>query len=227
MRENWKITAAIVAHGKGLADGLLYATDIFTLRPRLGARTAELKITGNEPKFRFQIKGRSDLAVFREGATMTRTALLWAIEVKPKKTFSSLSDINKALREGAIQLIGMNADNHYTSPSVIVTAFGEQHFILYLEREASPEIRLCYHLRIKMATSFAAAVAFVQELAKNPGISGNFASPPTPSGSPLQGTPEKVTAKKDDDDDDDYDDTNVQVFAAEELARMENLNVKG
>jgi hypothetical protein len=185
-----------------------------------------LKLTGNEPKFKFQIKGRSDLAVFHEGATMTRTALLWAIEVKPKTSFSGSRNINRALREGAMQLIGMNADNHYSSPSVIVTALMQRHFILYLERDASPEKILVYHLRIKKATSFAAAVAFVQELAEHPCISGNFASPPTPFNSPPHGTPEKETAE-DDDDDYDYDDSNVQVFAAEECAQMKNLNLKG
>jgi hypothetical protein len=224
LRDKWNIAAAIIAEGKGLADGLLYATDIFTLRPSLRDRTAELKKTGNEPKFKFRIKGRTDLAVFHEGAKMTRTALLWAIEVKPKKNFSSIGDINRALREGVMQLIGMNADNHYSSPSVIVTALMQQHFILYLERDASAEIRLMYHLRIKKATSFAAAIAFVQELAKNPCISGNFASPPTPSNSPPQGSPEKETAE---DDDYDYDDSNVQIFAAEECAQIKNLNLKG
>jgi hypothetical protein len=192
LRDIWNITAAIVAEGKGLADGLLYATDIFTLRPSLRARTAELVLTGIEPKFKFRIKGRSDLAVFHEGATMTRTALLWAIEVKPNKNFTSRRDINRALREGVMQLIGMNGDNHYySSPSVIVTALIQQYFILYLKRDASPEKRLMYHLRIKKATSFAAAVAFVQELAKNPCISGNFASPPTPFKSPPHGTPHR------------------------------------
>ena len=228
LRDICNISAIIVAEGKGLAGGLLYATDIFTLRPNLRARTAELMLTGNEPKFKFRIKGRSDLAVFREGATMTRTALLWAIEVKPKTNFSGSDNINRALREGAMQLIGMNADNHYSSPSVIVTALTQLHFILYLERDASPEKRLVYHLRIKKATSFAAAVAFVQQLAEYPCISGNFASPPTPSSnSPPQGTPEKETAEDDDDDDYDYDDSNVQVFAAEECAQMKYLNLKG
>ena len=225
LRDIWNISAVIVAEGKGLAGGLLYATDIFTLRPRLRARTAELELTGNEPKFKFRIKGRSDLAVFHEGATMTRTALLWAIEVKPKTSFSGSRNINRALREGAMQLVGMNADNHYSSPSVIVTALMQLHFILYLERDASPEKKLVYHLRIKKATSFAAAVAFVQELAKNPCISGSFASPPTPSNSLPHGTPEKETAE--DDDEYDYDDSNVHVFAAEECAQMKNLNLKG
>ena len=234
LRDVWSINATVVAEGNGLADGLLYVSDIFTLRPHVGARTAELKIEGQEPKFRFCIKGRTDLAVFNEGAAMTCSELLWAIEVKPKKKFSSPADINRALREGVLQLIGMNADNQYTSPSVIVTAFMRQHYILYLERDDRPELSLRYHLRVKKTASFAAAIAFVQERSKLPCSSANFASPPTPSHSPSQSTPEKGVKSKDDCDDEDedyYDDSNVQLLGAEELEAvkfaLEEVDLKG
>ena len=102
---------------------------------------------------------------------MTCSELLWAIEVKPTKKFSSQADIDRALREGVLQLIGMNAgDNHHTSPSVIVTAFMSLRYIFYLERD-----------RVKKTASFAAAIAFVQERSKLHGISGNIASPSIPS----------------------------------------------
>ena len=112
---------------------------------------------------------------------MTCSELLWTIEVKPKKKFTSQADIDRALREGVLQLIGMNADNNYTSPSVIVTAFMSLRYILYLERDRLPELKFRYHLRMKKTASFAAAIAFVQERSKLNGISENIASLSIPS----------------------------------------------
>ena len=186
LKDTWGIDAVIVADGKKLADSrLLYKSDIFTLRPHAGgARTAELKVEGRrlEPHLIFRIKGRTDLAVFNKGAVvMTCSELLWAMEVKPKKKFSSPADINRALREGVLQLVGMNAANPYTSPSVVVTALTNQHFILHLEVEVEEDRPLRYHLRVKKTAVLATAIAFVQERAKMPSISSCFASPPSQS----------------------------------------------
>jgi len=216
LKDVWNINATILADGKGLADGFLYVSDIFNLRLYDGSYMAELKIEGKQPIYRFRIQGRTDLAVFHEGAVMTCGLLLWAIEVKSKIKFSSPADINRALREGVLQLIGMNADNPYTSPSVIVTAFMNQHYILYLEVDRT-KLKFIYHLRVKKTESLAAAIAFVQERSKLCSITGKFATPPIPCNYAPPG-------KLDDDDDDDdeyYDDSNVQLHSAEELEAVE------
>lgn len=134
LEDFWGINAyaTVVAEEERFANHLLFVSDIFTLRPHLGAHSAALKIEGIEPQFRFRIKGQTDIAVFNKGGAITCSELLWAVEVKPKKKFTATADINRTLREGVLQLIGMNADNRYTSPSVIVTAFMRQHYILYL-----------------------------------------------------------------------------------------------
>ena len=43
LRGEFQFNAVDVSEGQGLPDKLLYVTDIYTLRPRLGALTRELK----------------------------------------------------------------------------------------------------------------------------------------------------------------------------------------
>jgi hypothetical protein len=52
--------------------GLITVSDIFTLRPRIGDRSIDLKTAalGQEPRFRYRIRGRTDLGVFRPGGLM-------------------------------------------------------------------------------------------------------------------------------------------------------------
>jgi hypothetical protein len=43
-----------------MPDGLLYVSDIFTLQPRIGDRSIDLKTAalGQEPRFRYRIRGK-------------------------------------------------------------------------------------------------------------------------------------------------------------------------
>lgn len=70
--------------------------------------------------------------MIRPGGVKSCTELLWAIEVMTKDEFESGEAASRALREGMLQLIGMNADNHHASPFVILTGFAEKHFVLSL-----------------------------------------------------------------------------------------------
>lgn len=122
LKTNFKMNVAILGNGESLTDGNLFVSDIFTLRLKPGDQTSDLKKTGQEPQFRFRIRDRTDLGIFRVGGVLGCGDLLIAFEIKPKNKFSSTADINRALREGVLQLVGTNADNHYSSPVVIVTA---------------------------------------------------------------------------------------------------------
>jgi len=213
LKDVWDINATIVADGEGLPDRLLYVSNIFTLRPRIRDRTAILNKTNQQPHFKFRVKGRTDLGVFRVGRAITCNELLWAVEVKPKTKFGNNSEINRALREGVLQLIGMNADNHYSSPAVIVTGLAKQHYVLYLELCEAPEVDLQFHLRIKQTKSLSLAVAFAQDLTKRGCITSRFASPPTPTESPKQLSPKKEVSEEDED----FDEDNVQLLDAEDV----------
>jgi hypothetical protein len=131
--------------------------------------------------------------------------LLIAFEIKRKKLFTSPGDINRALREGVLQLIGTNADNHYSSPLVIVSALvGKKHFLLYLEIGEHPDRELRFHLRVRSSTSLGQLIHFALCLSERTCITSLFASPPTPTCSPPYGSPEKGD-EKDDDDENDFD----------------------
>mmetsp|Transcript_19481 Transcript_19481/g.26759 ORF Transcript_19481/g.26759 Transcript_19481/m.26759 type:complete len:298 (+) Transcript_19481:246-1139(+) len=222
LKNEWNINAIVVAEGERFAGYELIESVIFTLPPQSRDYTNVFNIHGRETSIRFLIKGNTDLAVFNEGGVLSCTDLLWAMVVKREISFFTKADINQALREGVLQLIGMNADNQYSSPSVIVTSFMHQHYILYLDRERVQQLNFRYHLRVRKTVSLVAAIAFVQERSKL-SISGHFASPPFLSNFP-QNSFKNDVGSQNYDDDDDYDDSNVQLISAEELE--EDCDVK-
>lgn len=220
LKTDFKMNAVILGNGEGLADGNLFVSDIFTLRPKLGDLTSDLKkaALGQEPQFRFRIRGKTDLGIFREGGVVGCGDLLIAFEIKPKKKFSSTADINRALREGVLQLVGTNADNHYSSPVVIVTALvGDKlHYLLYLELGCDPETELRYHLRVRSSASLSQLIHFAQTLCERDCITSRFAAPPTPTGSPPHNSPEKGEKEQEDEEeeDEDFDADNVSIESA-------------
>eukprot|EP01033_Poteriospumella_lacustris_P006827 gene6827-4917_t len=219
LKKEFKMDAAILGEGQGLSDGNLFVSDIYTLRPKLSDLTSDLKkaALSQEPQFRFRIRGRTDLAIFKEGGVMGCGDLLIAIEVKPRKKFTSPADINRALREGVLQLVGTNADNHYSSPVVIVTALvGDKHYLLYLELGCDPEIELRYHLRVRSSASLSQLIHFAQTLCARDCISSRFAAPPTPTGSPPTASPEKGEEEEEneEEEDEDFDADNVSINSA-------------
>ena len=193
-----------VSEGQGLADKWLYESIIYTPRPRLIDSTYEFKkaIMGNPIKF--IIRGRTDIAVFREGGMLTRGNLQIAFEIKPNKTFSSLTDINRALREGVLQLIGCNADNHYISPLVIVTNLCDKHYLLYLELCSNAFVKMKYYLRVRVCDSLAKLIHYAQLLLKRGCVTTHFATPPIPGCE----EEEEISASENESDDD-FSETNV------------------
>jgi hypothetical protein len=205
LKTQFNTNAVVLAEGAGLADGNLYVSDIFTLRPQINALTSDLKKEATEPQFRYRIRGRTDLGVFKDGGVLTCGELLIAFEVKQKSKFRGDADINRALREGVLQLIGINADNCYSSPLVIVSALvGVKHYLLYLELGDKPEVDLKYHLRVKLSASLGQLIHFAKELCGRDCITRRFSSPPTPQSTPLDGTPEK--GEKDQEDSEENED---------------------
>lgn len=218
----FSLNAVILAEGAGLADRLLYVSDIFTLRPRISDLTSDLKraALGQEPQFRFRIRGRTDLGVFKEDGVLGCGDLEMAFEVKPKSKFTSEADINRALREGVLQLIGTNADNHYTSPLVIVSALvGTKHYLLYIELGTNPNIELKYYLRVKSSTSIGQLIHYARALLGRGCVTSRFASPPTPTCTPPEGSPPEKGGKsigdeQEEDDDEGFDCSNVSIESA-------------
>lgn len=220
LQKEFEFDAVDLSEGQGLADKLLYVSDIYTLRPRLNDLTSELKKAALEPQFRFRIRGRTDIAVFKVGGIMTCGDLEMAFEIKPKRKFSSPADINRALREGVLQLIGSNADNHYSSPLVIVTGLYDKHYLLYLELCLNAVEELRYYLRVKVCASLAKLIQFAQLVLWRGCVTTRFAAPPTPTCSPSSGSPVKADEEQseaEDENEEDFDDANVSMEAIGEF----------
>ena len=93
--------------------------------------------------------------------------------------------MQQALREAALQLIGLNVDNSSISASVLLTDLTSTHFVLYLE--AVDINRQAFKLVVKQYSAFNDAIALVDVLKDRPCITGHFGSPPTPESSELDG----------------------------------------
>ncbi len=87
---------------------------------------------------------------------------------------------NKALREGVLQLIGLNVQNVYVSPPVIVTNLNGKHFLLFISKEDKGEHSISFRLNIRRYTSFAQVVFHAQLHSDGPCVTQLFGSPPTP-----------------------------------------------
>ena len=208
LKEKFGFNAVDVSEGQGLPDKLLYITDIYTLRPNLSTLTSDLRKAVLEPRFKFRIRGRTDIAVYKPESVITLGDLEILFEIK--RHFTTHAEINRGLREGVLQLIGCNADNNYASPLVIVTGLCKKHFLLYLEQCENPMIELKYYLRVKVCASLVKLVQCAQVVLKRGCVTTRFASPPTPTGSPPHGSPVKAD-EEEEDSDEDVVDTNVTI----------------
>ena len=207
LKEKFRFNAVDVSEGQGLPDRLLYITDIYTLRPNLSTLTSDLRKAVLEPRFKFRIRGRTDIAVYKPESVISHGDLEILFEIK--RPFTTPTEINRGLREGVLQLIGCNADNNYASPLVIVTGLCKTHYLLYLERCENPEIELRYYLRVKVCASLVKLIQCAQVVLKRGCVTTHFASPPTPTGSPLHGSP--VKADEEEEDNDEEVETNVTI----------------
>ena len=145
---------------------------------------------------------------------------LFIIEIKPPKKFKSDKDINLGLREGLLQLIGVNASNPYVSPPVVVTDLEKHTFVLYLTLKNENAI-LAYDLSIKLMDTFDEAIQFIQStLSDRPSITRYFASS-SPRTSPKTSPPkDKKEGSDDEDDDDDEDDMGFDLSKIQLLDKM-------
>lgn len=194
----------VLADGKDLPEGILFSSDVYTLRSR------ELKKADLQPTFRFRIRGRTDIGVFNPIGVISISDLHLAIEIKTKKAFTSISDINRALREGVLQLIGSNTDNQFRSPLVIVSSLvGDQHFLLYIDMLSNPENKLRYKLVVRSCTSLSSLIQFAASLFNRGCVTQMFGSPPTPICSPHH-TPEN-------DEDDACDGDNASLLSVSDI----------
>ena len=163
-----------VSGGQYLWDQLLYTTNLCTLRlfDESGRKTGPVYYKG-------RICGRTDLVVVdNEGpwAYILTHNVRFAIEVKlPLK---SKSELDSAMREATIQLLGLCGDNPYRSPPVVLTDFVNV-FIVFSIRRTS-QIPLKFEIDAISFPDISSALSSACDLSMKPGVSANLGRNNTP-----------------------------------------------
>lgn len=180
LRDKVGANAIEISHGQGLPHGHFFTTGVYTLRKMTGVSSAILRRTGEEPRLKFNVAGTSDITVLRsKRSNLSRTECRYCIEVKRVQDMKGDALTNKALREGVLQLIGLNVQNVYVSPAVIVTNLNGKHFLLSISK-GEEECHISFRLNIRRYSSFAQVVFHAQLLSDSPCVTQLFGSPPTP-----------------------------------------------
>lgn len=151
--------------GQGLPDGLLYFEYLWTLKKNTSIRSAELRLRGEEPVFKYTLAGRTDLVVKADPSLpLGKSNNRYFIEIKRVQDFAG--DGEECLREAVLELIGRNASNSFHSPPVLLTNLSGKHYVLFITLIGNPTIELKFKLNVLKMSSFGLALAFVEERTK-------------------------------------------------------------
>jgi hypothetical protein len=195
-----------VSNGQSLPHGHLFNTDIHSLRPFSGVTSGVLRKTNSEPKLKYNISGTSDIICLDDAqSNISRGECLLCIEVKRVKDMEGDVAVNKALREGVLQLIGLNAGNPYKSPPVIVTNLSGKHYVLFISKR-NDEDKVKFDLNVQRFTSWSQALFRAQHLTTRGCLTQLFGSAPTPPHSS-----DGSVGNNDDDEDEADSECKVQV----------------
>mmetsp|Transcript_14141 Transcript_14141/g.21092 ORF Transcript_14141/g.21092 Transcript_14141/m.21092 type:complete len:380 (-) Transcript_14141:109-1248(-) len=171
------MNAFMINNGQLLPNGLLFDVLIHSLKSDITLKSKDLRMTGDEPRCKFHLMGRSDLVILTpDSHVISRQTTATAIEVKPVGF-----NVKEGLREAALQLIGLNVDNNTISASVLLTNLAKTHYVIYLK--AVDINKQKFKLVVKSFEAFHDAIAMVHLLHGRPCITKHFGSPPTPESS--------------------------------------------
>jgi hypothetical protein len=176
-----------VHKGKHLPNGCLFNNPVYTL-----------KTNGVQPQLILYVKGTSDILVVSPEATdiyrLKRSQYEFCIEVKTSAAMDK--NINECLREALIQLVGLNVNNAYRSPSVLLTNLTRRHFVLHLDADGEGNV----HFKALKFSSFHQALHLCHTLCRRVPLTANWGKAPTPEGTRRDDSPEKGDEEEREDD---------------------------
>eukprot|EP00282_Hemiselmis_andersenii_P043334 CAMPEP_0172069406 /NCGR_PEP_ID=MMETSP1043-20130122/12716_1 /TAXON_ID=464988 /ORGANISM="Hemiselmis andersenii, Strain CCMP441" /LENGTH=492 /DNA_ID=CAMNT_0012729707 /DNA_START=273 /DNA_END=1752 /DNA_ORIENTATION=- len=150
--------AVVIGNGEGLPNRLLFSTYAHSMRQQVLTVKGQAVYTG------MRVYGRTDLVILdnrgRQGEVRRQRVKL-GIEVKPADKIGRCEDAsNPASREAATQLIGLNINNMYNTPPVLLTNLQKIHWVFYIsDHEEHPWFRMAR----KKFSRFIDALRFVEE----------------------------------------------------------------
>lgn len=171
------LNALAVPNGAGLPNRLLFDMFVYSLKSDVRLRSKVLRNSAEEPRAKFHIMGRTDVAVILPSSvSATRQTTSIAIEIKPDGF-----NVKEALREAFLQLIGLNVANEIRSPCVILTNLAHTHYVLYLV--CVDPIKLRFELVLKQYKAFNQALWMAVSLTDRECVTKHFGAAPTPQSS--------------------------------------------
>jgi hypothetical protein len=178
------LDSADVSEGVRCQNKNLFNSDVFTLRKGTAFSSDTLRVTAQAPVFLQNIHGGTDIIILRDGfvdaPVYHKAHVRVAVEIK---TIKGLKQVDGALREAAIQLVGLNTQNCEVTPVVLLTNFAKKNFVLYLTRGSDPERNLKFNLHIVLFKTFESALEFAEDQSVCEFISLHFGRKPTPPAS--------------------------------------------
>jgi hypothetical protein len=167
-------TVGVTAHNIANDGDDLFDVKVHSLKSDATARSDVLRLGGSEPKFRFFLRGRTDVVILFPDCVAPCSHNVWvAVEVKPVGFIEK-----EGLREAVLQLVGLNVANDSHSPAVVLTNLARTHFVLYFDLMSDAPQRLA--IRILKYEAFNLALSMALEMGNRPCFTMNFGSPPTP-----------------------------------------------
>ena len=131
-------------------------------------------MTGDEPRYVFNLSGRTDIVVLLPGKTnVSRMNTRYVIEIKTR-----MHDTSKALREAYLQLVGLSIENGCTSPPVLLTDLSNMHYVLYFE--LPDRVKRKFKLCIEQHPTLLLSIRRCRLLARRPCLTANFGYTPSP-----------------------------------------------
>ena len=164
----------IVADGQQLPCSLLYDVFVYSKRNSISHRRRDLRTTGDELSYLFNLSGRTDIVVLLPGKiNVSRMNTRYAIQIKTK-----MPDSSEALREAYLQLVGLSVENGCTSPPVLLTDLNNTHYILYFE--LPDRVKRKFKLRIEQHPTLILSIRRCRVLARRLCVTANFGYTPSP-----------------------------------------------
>jgi hypothetical protein len=159
------ISVHVIGNGETLPDQLLYKVDVYSLRPRSKLHNEEYNKSYDNLIKKFTVSGRSDLIRLRENlpSKIHRLNTEYVIEVKTVKNMKGEALTKEALRESCIELVGLNIDNPYISPAVILTNLSGKNYVLYITLNDNHQEVLAYTLNVKSFDKFVSAIWYAEK----------------------------------------------------------------
>jgi hypothetical protein len=169
--------AVVVGNGQGLTNRLLYSVQAFSMRE-------QKDVCGQKVHYVTTIEGLTDIVVLDHRGNsdvITRERVKFAIEVKVPSDLKDVSAGDEGpeniMRSVLTQLLGLNINNIYNAPPVLLTNLRRSNFVFYIsEHQEYPWFRIAR----QQCSTLLAGLQFVEKVLALKRCTVDFGRPCSP-----------------------------------------------